>query len=148
MVRDLLHAVLDGFPPVAHAFGYGSGVFHQPDLYEPAPVGPDGLLRLPSSGRPGGPQLDFVFAVEDPAAWHAEVGGALPAGHTVRMPRGTKTRRGKGGLVSRERRAARDGGGRRLFVLPRPRAEHCPPPVALLPRRQPWTLGGKPLQPS
>ena len=54
-----LAAVLQQFPPVAHAFAYGSGVFRQPGLY---PLG--------SGDRP---MLDFVFAVDAPAQWHAQV---------------------------------------------------------------------------
>lgn len=44
-------------PEVVMAFGYGSGVFVQKDLYR------------------GGerPQVDFVFGVEDPLSWHEEV---------------------------------------------------------------------------
>lgn len=51
---------------------YGSGVFHQPDLYDPVSVGPDGVVAH-TGGRPDSPQLDFIFAVDDPRAWHAEV---------------------------------------------------------------------------
>jgi len=54
-----LAAVLEQFPPVAHAFAYGSGVFRQPGLY---PLG--------SGDRP---MLDFIFAVDAPAQWHAQV---------------------------------------------------------------------------
>ena len=54
-----LAAVLQQFPPVAHAFAYGSGVFRQPGLY---PLG--------SGDRP---MLDFIFAVDAPAQWHAQV---------------------------------------------------------------------------
>lgn len=45
-------------PPVAHAFAYGSGVFHQPDLYQ-------GTAR---------PMIDYILAVDDCHAWHSEVG--------------------------------------------------------------------------
>ena len=58
-----LAAVLQQFPPVAHAFAYGSGVFRQPGLY-----------TLGSGDRP---MLDFIFAVDAPAQWHAQV--RLPA---------------------------------------------------------------------
>ena len=44
-------------PEVVLAFGYGSGVFLQPDLYH-------GEEK---------PQVDFVFGVKDPFVWHAEV---------------------------------------------------------------------------
>ena len=50
-----LAAVLDSFPAVESAFGYGSGVFRQPGLY----------LR----GK-GKPMLDFIFAVQSPVVWH------------------------------------------------------------------------------
>lgn len=73
---EVLHDVLAGFPPVAHAFGYGSGVFKQPGLYDhPA------QQEVAGSGGTGGggggdgdrPMLDFIFAVDDPVAWHTEV---------------------------------------------------------------------------
>ncbi|PSC75437.1 copper-transporting ATPase chloroplastic [Micractinium conductrix] len=72
---EVLHDVLAGFPPVAHAFGYGSGVFKQPGLYDhPA------QQEVAGSGGTGGggggdgdrPMLDFIFAVDDPVAWHTE----------------------------------------------------------------------------
>lgn len=53
-----LAAVLDGFPPVEHAFAYGSGVFRQPGLY---------------SRGAGKPMLDFIFAVQSPHCWHEQV---------------------------------------------------------------------------
>ena len=46
-------------PEVLLGFGYGSGVFLQKGLY-------------PSDGDQR-PQLDFMFGVDDPIAWHAEV---------------------------------------------------------------------------
>lgn len=55
-------AILRHFPPVQHAFAYGSGVFDQPDLYSAADR---------ASGA--GPMVDFIFAVEDPAEWHRKV---------------------------------------------------------------------------
>ncbi|KAK9858420.1 hypothetical protein WJX84_004892 [Apatococcus fuscideae] len=51
-----LSNLLKLLPDVQYAFGYGSGVFRQPNLYE--------------AGQQ--PLLDFVVAVEDPAAWHAQ----------------------------------------------------------------------------
>ena len=54
-----LAAVLQQFPPVAHAFAYGSGVFRQPGLY--------------TLGSGDKPMLDFIFAVDAPAQWHAQV---------------------------------------------------------------------------
>jgi hypothetical protein len=50
--------VLDRFPAVQHAFAYGSAVFHQPGLY---------------ANQAPKPMFDFIFAVQDPVAWHAEV---------------------------------------------------------------------------
>ena len=55
-----LSNLLKLLPDVQYAFGYGSGVFRQPNLYE--------------AGQQ--PLLDFVVAVEDPAAWHAQVSPA------------------------------------------------------------------------
>ena len=53
-----LAAVLEDFPPVDHAFAYGSGVFRQPGLY---------------SRGASKPMLDFIFAVESPHCWHKQV---------------------------------------------------------------------------
>ena len=72
MVVNTLHQIVDDFPPVQHAFGYGSGVFHQPDLYEQ----PHAATGNAPAVRSDGPQLDFIFGVEDPLQWHAEVGFA------------------------------------------------------------------------
>lgn len=64
-----LCSVLDGLPPVQHAFGYGSGVMPQP------------LESKKYSGRNetgggeaqrAGSVVDFVFAVDSPLEWHAE----------------------------------------------------------------------------
>jgi hypothetical protein len=49
------------FPPVSYGFAYGSGVFVQPDLYQA------------NTPRHLGPMLDFMFAVDDPQRWHAQV---------------------------------------------------------------------------
>lgn len=84
---DVLHSVLNGFPPVQHAFAYGSGVFKQPGLYdampeagqlsaEPAGGAAAAADPASSSGAADQPMLDFIFAVEDPVAWHTEVGSA------------------------------------------------------------------------
>lgn len=80
-----LHSVLAAFPPVAHAVAYGSGVFAQPGLYEDggdSGAGGTGRRSAPAAPQTGDrPMLDFIFAVEDPVAWHAEVrGSALLAG--------------------------------------------------------------------
>jgi hypothetical protein len=46
-----LRAALDAFPPVAHAFAYGSAVFAQPGAE---------ALRAPGEEAP---QVDLIFAV-------------------------------------------------------------------------------------
>ena len=88
-----LTAVLDSFPPVQHAFAYGSGVFSQPGLYgehegtDCVAGGAAGAsLEGSDSSRAAAaaaaaavagdrPMLDFIFAVDDPVAWHTEVMG-------------------------------------------------------------------------
>ena len=50
-----LQTVLEAFPPVHHAFAYGSSVFPQP--------GAEALRGAP-------PLVDFIFAVDDPLSWH------------------------------------------------------------------------------
>jgi Phosphatidate cytidylyltransferase, mitochondrial len=62
--REDLAEVLDEFPVIQHAFAYGSAVFHQPSRC---------LEGLDQSSRPKR-MLDFIFAVEDPLAWHQQVG--------------------------------------------------------------------------
>ncbi|KAL6776914.1 TAM41 [Auxenochlorella protothecoides x Auxenochlorella symbiontica] len=54
--NPVLCEVLSHLPATSAAFGYGSGVFHQPGLYSP------GLTK---------PMLDFILAVPDPVEWHA-----------------------------------------------------------------------------
>ena len=78
-----LLSILASFPPVQHAFAYGSGVFKQPGLYDAeagaaaAPAGaPAAAAAAASSSGGGKPMLDFIFAVDDPVAWHAEVSPA------------------------------------------------------------------------
>lgn len=56
------------FPPVSYGFAYGSGVFVQPDLYES------------NTPKHAGPMLDFMFVVDDPQRWHAEVKRGRGAG--------------------------------------------------------------------
>ena len=51
-----LRAALDAFPPVAHAFAYGSAVFEQPGAE---------ALRAPGEEAP---QVDLIFAVRTPKA--------------------------------------------------------------------------------
>ncbi len=65
-----LSAILKLLPDVQYAFGYGSGVFRQPNLYE--------------AGNQ--PLLDFIVAVEDPAAWHALVSKPLTAAVVQPLP--------------------------------------------------------------
>ena len=79
MAAEVLPSVLDSFPPVQHAFAYGSGVFKQPGLYE-APAAAEEVAAAGGGGGGGAaaraadqPMLDFIFAVDDPVAWHEEV---------------------------------------------------------------------------
>lgn len=58
-VAKQLRGVLEDIPHVQHAFAYGSGVIVQPDLYDHS-----------STNKP---MLDFIFAVDDPVDWHAQV---------------------------------------------------------------------------
>jgi hypothetical protein len=58
-VAKQLRGVLEDFPHVQHAFAYGSGVIVQPDLYDKS-----------STNKP---MLDFIFAVDNPHEWHAQV---------------------------------------------------------------------------
>ncbi|CAG9467090.1 unnamed protein product [Pedinophyceae sp. YPF-701] len=85
----LAHEVLSGFPPVEHAFAYGSAAFYQPGLYDGAapseagggpPTGDDRRARTQGlatdlASRPGaanGPMLDLMFIVRDPHEWHEQ----------------------------------------------------------------------------
>lgn len=58
-IAKQLRGVLEDIPHVQHAFAYGSGVIVQPDLYHHS-----------STNKP---MLDFIFAVDDPIDWHAQV---------------------------------------------------------------------------
>ncbi len=58
-VAKQLRGVLEDVPHVQHAFAYGSGVIVQPDLYDKS-----------STNKP---MLDFIFAVDNPLDWHAQV---------------------------------------------------------------------------
>ena len=53
---ESLRGVLAALPPVQHGFAYGSSVFAQP-----------GAAAL----RSAPPMVDYLFAVDDPQAWHA-----------------------------------------------------------------------------
>lgn len=53
-----LSDILQMFPPVQAAYGYGSGIFEQPGLY--------------ANHARSRPMLDFMLAVECPLQWHAQ----------------------------------------------------------------------------
>jgi hypothetical protein len=79
---SMLVGMLRHFPAVKHAFAYGSGVLHQPGLYGQESAGASGsgsAAALPSSSK--GPMLDFIFAVEDPKAWHEQVSVSKEKAH-------------------------------------------------------------------
>lgn len=63
-IETELRAVLEDVPPVNHAFGYGSGVLPQPLRDD---EGPSASARDHAAT---GSVVDFVFAVDDPRAWH------------------------------------------------------------------------------
>jgi hypothetical protein len=69
---EKLRAAISELPPVDYAFAYGSAVYHQPGLYE-------------SHTAETSPLVDFIFAVEDPVTWHAEVGSRLQLLHRVNL---------------------------------------------------------------
>ena len=69
-IETELRAVLDNVPPVNHAFGYGSGVLPQPLRDD---EGPSASARDHAAT---GSVVDFVFAVDDPRAWHRRPGKA------------------------------------------------------------------------
>lgn len=72
MQGTFLSGIISAFPPVRHAFGYGSGVFHQPDLYQTTSVSSaDQSSNQHQLGE--GPQLDLILAVDDPLEWHRQV---------------------------------------------------------------------------
>eukprot|EP00898_Chlorokybus_atmophyticus_P008046 jgi/Chlat1/8242/Chrsp77S07671 len=82
LTNEELAAPLRVLPPVAHAFAYGSGVFPQRAAAPAAAAAaswPEASTAAAASG--GGdenkaeadtPMTDYILAVEDPAAWHAE----------------------------------------------------------------------------
>lgn len=61
------------FPPIQYGFAYGSGVFSQPDLYQ----------KSATAGSAAGPMLDFVFVVDDPLSWHAQVSCTAAVHHPI-----------------------------------------------------------------
>ena len=61
MTEQLAKRFLETLPSVRAAFGYGSGVFRQPGR------------RSARWDVSAAPQLDFIFAVDDPVDWHKEV---------------------------------------------------------------------------
>ena len=72
-----LSAVLEVVPEVEHAFGYGSGVFAQPQASASDDAHADAVRRAsgdaasaPTRGTPT--MVDYVFAVRSPLEWHAE----------------------------------------------------------------------------
>ena len=73
-----LSAVLDVVPEVEHAFGYGSGVFAQPQASASDIGHADAVRRAsgdaasaPTRGTPNA-MVDYVFAVRSPLEWHAD----------------------------------------------------------------------------
>lgn len=82
-----LGSILATLPRVQYAFAYGSGVHHQPGLYDAPPQsqqstaagGSGGAAAAGGGGAPassgGGkqPMIDYILAVEDPESWHAQV---------------------------------------------------------------------------
>ena len=58
MAVPAFEQVLESFPAVQAAFGYGSGIFQQPRA---------------ASHSAARPMLDFIFAVRCPLQWHREV---------------------------------------------------------------------------
>lgn len=72
--HPLVSLVEQHFPPIAYGFAYGSGVFHQPDLYTPehtpAAVAWPAPTSNSSSSSSSGPMIDFIFVVDDPEGWH------------------------------------------------------------------------------
>lgn len=67
--------LLQHFPPVTYGFAYGSGVFHQ-----------EGLYSAEEKRKGSGPMIDMVLVVDEPLAWHAEVGSGLAAWPCMRLP--------------------------------------------------------------
>jgi translocator assembly and maintenance protein 41 len=72
-----LSAVLEVVPEVEHAFGYGSGVFAQPQASASDDAHADAVRRASgdaaSASTRGTPTMvDYVFAVRSPLEWHAE----------------------------------------------------------------------------
>jgi translocator assembly and maintenance protein 41 len=66
-----LRSVLDGLPPVQHAFGYGSGVMPQPQPKQQHKNDNENNGQE-QARRVAGTVVDFVFAVDSPREWHAE----------------------------------------------------------------------------
>mmetsp|Transcript_11264 Transcript_11264/g.24264 ORF Transcript_11264/g.24264 Transcript_11264/m.24264 type:complete len:394 (-) Transcript_11264:610-1791(-) len=67
--RVALSSLLKHFPPVRHAFAYGSGVLHQPGLYnQDVSTSTSASKNIDAKG----PMIDFIFAVEDSMQWHKQ----------------------------------------------------------------------------
>eukprot|EP00798_Chlamydomonas_sp_ICE-L_P032130 gene32130-16653_t len=68
-----LSSVLQHFPPIQHAFAYGSGVKRQPGLYD----NDDGSTSLPQTATSSqdtsqAPMIDLIFAVDNAKEWHEQ----------------------------------------------------------------------------
>jgi hypothetical protein len=62
---SLINQVLQCLPRITYGFAYGSGVFRQRGLY----------AADQAASPVDGPMVDMILVVDDPVAWHAEVGG-------------------------------------------------------------------------
>jgi len=60
---EFLKSIVASFPPIEFAFAYGSGAISQKG-YE------DTTIASSSSSSEDAPQLDIIFAVQDPLTWH------------------------------------------------------------------------------
>lgn len=78
-----LKAIYSTFPNgIIHAFGYGSGVFAQKDIYH---VESDVIEKKQQPSQPQ-PMLDLIFVVEDSKIWHEENLG-INRSHYALLPR-------------------------------------------------------------
>ncbi|KAL6759699.1 mitochondrial matrix Mmp37-domain-containing protein [Haematococcus lacustris] len=74
LVSSRLHQILTHLPAASYAFAYGSGVLTQPGLYNAreSQASTQSQAKPTADSQARGPQLDFILAVPDPSAWHAE----------------------------------------------------------------------------